>query len=164
MCFLDIACYCLNKNADFTRFRKDCVKLNGWNDIFVINNSSQTSDVSLFHVTCIAFCKKFVDFQIDLFVKTYLFPLRTVYCRYSWARTNIDFDYETDNFLEVYYNTDNGSDSDSDSDEQTNCFTSSVWYSKIRANMMFERFCESCQNVFLVYFARKLHVISNSIS
>ena len=100
-CFLDIAYYCLKKNADFAQLRKDCMKLKDWNDIFVIRNSIQASDASPFHVTHIACCKKFVDFQIDLFVKTDLFPLRTVDCRFSWVRTNVDFDYETDNFLEV---------------------------------------------------------------
>ena len=99
------------KSTEFALFRKDCVKLKGWNDIFIIKNSSRTSGVSPFHVTYIACCKKFVDFQIDLFVKTDSFPLGTVDSRYSWARTDVDFDYETDNFLEVCYNTDDDSDS-----------------------------------------------------
>ena len=38
-------------------------------------------------------CKKFVDFQINLFGKTESFPLRTIGCRYCWARTDMDFDY-----------------------------------------------------------------------
>ena len=82
-CFLDIACSCLGKNADFAQFRKDCVKLKSWNDTSIIKNSFRTSDVCLFHVTYVASCKNFVDFQIDLFVKTDSFPLRTVDCRYS---------------------------------------------------------------------------------
>ena len=73
-CFLDVACYFLEKNTDLGQVRKDCVKLKRWNDIFVIKISSQTSDVSPFYVTYIACCKKFVDFQIDLFVKTDSFP------------------------------------------------------------------------------------------
>ena len=85
--FLDIACYCLDVNADFAQFRKYCVELKGWNDIFIIKNTSRTSGASLFHETYVACCNNFVGFQIDLFVKTDSFPLRTVDCRYSWART-----------------------------------------------------------------------------
>ena len=51
------------KNADFCQFRKDCVKLKGWNDIIAIKNSSRTSDVSLFYVTYITCYKKFVVFR-----------------------------------------------------------------------------------------------------
>ena len=80
----------------------------------------EISDVSLFHETYVACCNKFVDFQIDLFVKTDLFPLRTVDCRYSWARVDADFDCRTDDFLEIYYNSDSDSNNDNDSDEQTN--------------------------------------------
>ena len=66
-----------------------------------MKNSSQASDANPFHVTYVAYRKKLVDFQINLFVKTDSFPLRTVDCRYSSARTDVDFDHETDNFLEV---------------------------------------------------------------
>ena len=82
-CFLDIACFCLEKNADFAQFRKECVKLIGWNDIFVIKDIRQTSDVSPFHVTYIACCNKFVDFQINLFVKTESFSLRRIDYNYA---------------------------------------------------------------------------------
>ena len=102
-------------------------------------------------------------YHLNLFVKTDSFPLRTVHCRYSWTRIDVDFDYESNNFLEVYYNIDDDSDSNSDGNEQTNCFTPSLCYIKIRANFMFER-SESYQNAFLMHFTRKLHVISNSIS
>ena len=82
-CFLDIACYCLNINAHFAQFQKKCLRLKGgWNDIFIIKNSSQTS-TNLIQVTYIACCKKFAGFQIDFFVKTESFPLRTIDCRYS---------------------------------------------------------------------------------
>ena len=76
--------------------------------------------------------------------------------------TDIDYDYTTDHFLTIYCNSDNEqSDSDTDN-EQTNCFTSSVCYTEMRANLKFERFCQSCQNAFLTYFTRQLHIISNS--
>ena len=39
-CFLDITCYCMKINADFAQFRKDCLKLKGWNDIFISKNTS----------------------------------------------------------------------------------------------------------------------------
>lgn len=58
----------------------------------------------------VACSKNFVDFKFDLFVKTEQFPLRTVDCRYSWTRTDVDFDYKTDDFLEIYYISDNNTD------------------------------------------------------
>ena len=142
-CFLDVACYCLEINVDFAQFQKDCVRQKGWNDIFIIKNTSQTSDVRPFHVTYVACCKKSVVFQIDFFVKTESFLLRTVHCRYSWARTDVDLDYRTKDFLEIYYNpdSDDDSDDDNDSNEQTDCFSSSVCYTKMKANLVFERFC-----------------------
>ena len=112
-----------------------------------------------FHVTYVVYCEKFNDFQIDLFVKTELLPLRAVDCRYSWARADVYLDYRTDDFSEIYYNSD--SDNDSDKDEQINYFSSSICYTKMRANLVYERFCQGCQNAFLIYFTRKLHVISN---
>ena len=140
--------------GDFAQFWKGCGKPKGWNDIFVRKNS-WTSNVRLFCLIYIVCCKKFVDFQIHLFLKTDSFPLSTVYCRCSCARRDVGFDYETNIFLEVYYNTDNNSESD----EQINCFTSSVCFTEMRANLMFERFFQSCQNAFLMYFTRNLHVI-----
>ena len=113
-------------------------------------------------VTFIDYCKKFVDFQIDLSIKRESFPLRTIDCRYSWARRDADFDYD-DNFLEIYYDSDdNHSDSDSNSDKQTNCFASSVCYTVIRTNLVFERYFQTSKNAFLMYFTKKLHVNSNT--
>ena len=81
-CFLDIACYCLDINADFDQFQKECVRLKGgWNGIFVMKKSTIYDAFRLNQVTYIACCKKFVDFQIDFFVKTELFSLRTINCR-----------------------------------------------------------------------------------
>lgn len=144
---MDIACYCLKINADFAPFQNDCVKLKGWNDTFVIKNTSQTSDVSSFHVNYVVCCKKFSAFQIDLFLKTESFPLRRVDCRYSYARTDFGLDYRTDGFLEIYYNSDSGDDSDNN--EQINCFGSSVCYTEMRGNLVFERFCQKFQSAIL---------------
>ena len=88
-CFLDIVCYRLDVNADFVQFQKECLRLKvGWNDVFLIKNPSGTP-TNLIQVTYLACCKNFVDFQIDLSVKTESFPLRTIDCRYSWTS---DFD------------------------------------------------------------------------
>ena len=36
-CYLDIACYCLNINADFLQFQEECLRLSGvWNNAFII--------------------------------------------------------------------------------------------------------------------------------
>ena len=162
-CYLDIACYCLDIDADFDQFQKECLKLNGgWNDIFVIKNPTRTPFRSI-QLSYIACCKKFVNFQIDLFVKTESFPLRTIDCRYRWTRADVGFDYEDDNFIEIYYNSyDNDSNDSDDNDnnkQQTNPFASSACYTEMRSNLMFERFCLTCQDVFLVYFTRKLRIL-----
>ena len=68
-CFLDTASYCLHTNTDFNKFWKECLRLKGQNDIFTTEDTRRNS-ASLSPVTYIACCKKFVDFQIDLFVKT----------------------------------------------------------------------------------------------
>ena len=76
--------------------------------------------------------------------------------RYSWVRADTDFDYRTDDFLEIYYNSDSDKDNNNDSNEQTNCFSSSVCYTEMRANLIFERLCLSCQNTFLNIFYKKV--------
>ena len=50
-------------------------KRNGSNGIFGILNTSQFMCQSSFHVSYVAACKDFVDFQIELFIKTDLFEL-----------------------------------------------------------------------------------------
>ena len=108
--------------------------------------------------------RSFFDFQVDLFVKTESFTLRTLNCGHSWARTEVGLDYITDDFLVMYYNPDSndGSGNDSDSDDQSNCFSSSLCYTEMKLNLIFERFCLSCQNTLLIYFTRNVHIISNS--
>ena len=66
----------------------------------------------------LACCKKFVEFQINLFSKDGTFPLKQANCDYTWARTDyqsyVNFDYNN-NFFEIYYS--NVSD-DGSSDEE----------------------------------------------
>ena len=121
----------------------------GWNDIFLIRNPTRTP-TNLIQVTYITCCKKFVGFQIDLFVKRESFALGTIDCRYSWTcdfDLDVDFDYKAyyNNFLEIYYDSDDNDSGDNySSKEQTNPFTSS----EMRSNLKFERFCLTRQDVF----------------
>ena len=103
--------------------------------LFIIEDTGWNSSLS--PVTFTACYKKFVDFQIDLFVKTDSFPLRTINCRYSVARRDDTyFDYD-DNFLEIYYDNSDENDSNSNSKEQINSFVSSVCYTEMRTNLVF---------------------------
>ena len=74
--FLEIACHCLNMNANFGQFKGMCLmhfdKMNG-------------SNSPSFHVTHIGCCKDFVDFQIDLFNKT-SFQQRSIDCENTTGR------------------------------------------------------------------------------
>ena len=81
-------------NADLDQFRKMCLmhfdKQSRCDDVFFIKNTPQFSTQSPFHVSYAACCKDFVDFQIDLFIETDLFPLRSVDCGNSWGRQQED--------------------------------------------------------------------------
>ena len=73
-CSMEIACHCLNMNANFGQFKGMCLKYfdkkNDSNRVFVIMNASEhIVQKCLFHVTYMASCKDFVDFQIELFIK-----------------------------------------------------------------------------------------------
>lgn len=99
-CFLEIACYCLNIDANFGHFQKLCFmhfdKQSRRDEVFFIKNTSQFNRQSLFHVSYAACYKDFADFQIDFFIKTDSFPLRPLDCwRSSRDRQqqNVDFDY-----------------------------------------------------------------------
>ena len=77
-CFLDIACYCLEINAYFAQFQKECLRLRGWkNEMFIIKNTRRESVSS--DLCCLL--QEICWFQIDLFIQTDLFPLRTFDCR-----------------------------------------------------------------------------------
>ena len=90
-------------------------------------------------------CKNFVDFQIDLFIKDGLFPLKKINCNYTWARrdyeSDVDFDCKND-FFEICHNNGSDDDKSDDYDEQTsiasNCFVCSVCYIEMRTNLKFE--------------------------
>lgn len=99
-CFLEIACYCLNIDANFGHFQKLCFmhfdKQSRRDEVFFIKNTSQFNRQSLFHVSYAACYKDFADLQIDFFIKTDSFPLRPLDCwRSSRDRQqqNVDFDY-----------------------------------------------------------------------
>lgn len=147
-CFLDVTCYCLEINANFDQFQKECLKL-CYDDVLIIKNSGLRSNRML-SVTFVACCKNFIDFQIDLFIKASLFPLKKIDCNYPWARGIADFE---SSFLEIYYNDSDNDESDNDDDnDQTNVFTSSICFTKMRSNLKFTRFCAICKNVFMTFF------------
>ena len=96
--FLEIACYCLSFDADFAQFRKICLihfgKQNRSDDVFFIKKTSQFNHQSLFRVFYAACCKDFVDFQIDLFIKTDSSLLRSRDHRNSRVRQQQDFEFD----------------------------------------------------------------------
>ena len=87
-CFQEIASHCSNTHTNFGQFKGMCLNhfdKNGSNSAIVImNDSEHIMEQSPFHVTYIACCKDFVDFQIDLFIKTDSFELISVDC--DWTR------------------------------------------------------------------------------
>ena len=65
-------------------------------EVFFIKNISQFNRQNQFHVSYAACCKDFADFQIDFFIKTDSFLLRSLDCRRSSRdrqQQNVDFDY-----------------------------------------------------------------------
>ena len=170
-CFLEIACYCLNMNTNFGQLKGMCLKHfdkeNGSNSVFVIMNASEHIVQQIpFHVTYMACCKNFVDFQIELFIKTDSFELTSINC--DWTReyqiqvdSDDDFVFREDMYLN---DSDNMFDS-SDDDENVKLvkdyvFSSSLCFTQMRT---LHRFCIRCQDVFLMYFVSKLLTISNDV-
>ena len=78
-CFLDIACTFLVVDDDFVSFKESVWKRENSKTylFFVI---WQREDFLNFNFVC---CREFADFQIDLFVKTKTFPLKTISCNYK---------------------------------------------------------------------------------
>lgn len=140
-----------------------CVNQMKRRDIFIIRDVEWRSTFfsSVKFVVC---CKNFVDFQIDLYVKTNSFPLKSVVCNYNWARAeaddHVDFHY-CNIFVENYDNADDDSDfnnssSDNDADcRQTNCFVSSLCFCGMRTCLKFTRFCLKCRDTFFEIFYAK---------
>lgn len=55
-CFLDVACYCLEKNADNDQFWRKCIMLGPTNEIFVIEIGDLRSS-NILPVKFLACCK-----------------------------------------------------------------------------------------------------------
>ena len=102
-CFLEIACNCLNISANVGQFKGMCFKhfdKDGSNSVFVIMNASEhIMQQSLFHATYIARCRDFVDFQIELFIKTDLFELTSIDCNCTREYQIQDDDDDVVDFL-----------------------------------------------------------------
>ena len=65
-----------------------------------------------------AYCKDFVDFQIDLFIKTSSFLLRSIDCENTNKQQDVNFDFEEDMYLSDYNDIDSDvCDSSSDDDD-----------------------------------------------
>ena len=75
--------------------------------------------------------------------------------------SQIDFDYD-DSFMHVWYDSDSDSDDSNSKRKRTDCFQSSVCFSKMRNNLRFSRFYLRCKQTFLRYFTQKLHVIEKN--
>lgn len=125
-CFLEIACHCLNMSANSGQFKRMCLmhfdKKNGSNSLFVIMNASgQFMHQSLFHVTCMACCKDFVDFQINFFNET-SFQLRSIdYENTNDQQEDIEFDCQEIFYLAHDHDIDSGLfDSDDDHNIELN--------------------------------------------
>ena len=165
--FLDTACYCLDIDADFACFQRECFKQKKYTYIFIIHDWTQKRS-KIFPVKFIACCKRSIDHQIDLFVKENSFPLGSVVFNYAWTRENVDsggigFDYN-DNFMQICCDSESCSDDGKDSNrQQTNCFMSCVCFCEMRTNLEFTRFCLKCKSTFLRYFVQKLHLIEKNL-
>ena len=132
-----------------------------------ITASEHIMQQSLFHVTYIARCRDFVDFQIQLFIKTHLFQLTYIDC--DWTR-EYQIQDNDDDVVDLLYGDMLLSDSDnifdsSDKDENVKLVkdyasSSSLCFTQMRS---LRRFCICCRDVFLMYFVSKLHTISNDV-
>ena len=132
--------------------------------VFIIA-SEHIMQQSLFHVTYIARCRDFVDFQIQLFIKTHLFQLIYIDC--NWTR-EYQIQDDDDDVVDFLYRDMLLSDSENifdSSDKYENvklvkdyASSSSLCFTQMR---FLRRFC--CRDVFLMYFVSKLHTISNDV-
>ena len=102
-------------------------------------------------------CKDFVDFQIELLIKTDSFELRSIDC--DWTREyqiqsngdddeDIDFVYR-DMYLSDSDNMFDGSNDDNVKLVKNYTFSSSLCFTQMRS---FCRFCACCLENFLMYF------------
>ena len=130
-----------------------------YKDIFVIRDWPERTRSQFSPTKFVVCCKAFVDFQIDLFVKKETFPLIKITCNYSLMDDDYKIDFDYNEFLHI--NCDSGSDDDCNT-KQTNCFESSVCFSKKGYNLSFSRFCLRCKQVFLRYFTQKLQMVEKN--
>ena len=120
----------------------------------------------LTRATYVACCKNFVNFQIDFFKVTDLFPLTTVDCNYAkrYCDHNIDYGVSFNYAEDLPIDDDSsGSSSSSDDDEQSfkraRILNSSAFYTKmILWSLCFTRFCFPYQEILLLYFTSPFHI------
>ena len=169
--FLDIVwIYSLEINDGFVAFQKRCLKEKRYRDIFVIHvlyRKKERRPSYFFPTKFVVCCKAFFNFQIQLSVKEESFPFRKVTCNYAFAAENvevshIDFGYDGSFGMYVWCDIDIDSDDNDSKRKQTDCFESSVCFSKMRNNLSFSRFCLKCKQTFMRYFTQKLHVIEKN--
>ena len=132
-------------------------KKNGSNVFVIMNVSEHIVQQSPFHITYLACCKDFVDFQIELFIKIDSFKLRSVDC--DWTRKyQIQDNDDGVNFVyrDMYLSDSDGMFDSSDDDNvelvKKYVFSSSLCFTEMRS---FSRICVCCRDVFLMYFVSK---------
>ena len=115
----------------------------------------------LFDVSYITCCKDFVDFKIELFIKTDSFELTSIDC--DWTR-EYQIHVDSHNYFVcrgVMYLNDSGNMFDSSGDDESiklvkdYAFGSSLCFTQTRT---LHRFCIHCQDVFLMF-----HTLSNDV-
>ena len=129
-------------------------KRNGSNGISGILNILQSNRQSPFHVCYVACCKDFVDFQIELFIETDSYKLKSIDC--DWTREyqiqddddDVDFVYR-DMYLSESDNMFDSSDDNNVELVKKYAYSSSPCFTQMRS---FRRFCVCCRDVFLMYF------------
>ena len=179
-CFFDVTCYFLHTNADFVTFKKIYKKnfnsaaaaVDVDNGIFCILKV----ELNAIGATYIACCRNLLEFQICecKFASPDRFPLASIACNYAERRCfgDADFDYRVDQF-EVYYNDDdeyyNSDGSEFNDDEaafrRAVALNSSICYTDMRLGLLrFTRFCSVCQQIFLLYFDKNLHIFEKNLT
>ena len=111
-----------------------------------MNASEHMVQQSPFHVTYITSCKDFVDFQIELFIKTDLFELTLIDCDWTWEyQIEVDSDddlvYREDLYLNDIDNMFDSSDDENAKLAKDYAFHSSIYFTQMRT---FRGFCIPC--------------------
>ena len=124
-CFLDISCCCLEVDHDFVEFERKSLQERKFKDIFVICGGTERRYSQFHPIKFVVCCKAFVDFQIDLFVKTETFPLKKISCNYKQPSVNEEFECDFDYVGFINCNSDDNYDHNI-----INCFESSICFSR----------------------------------